>query len=320
MSGETDAVCKVIVLDSNAAHEKTIKTFCDAHNLIAVKSNSTNIMDVLRSNVDLGAIFLSEDLLDSEEPSQPLFKNIHKIRPELPIILRRSEQTSADQPSVRNIICTSYTQDTIHTIEAAIKEHIFNKDYPNALIRGIKEITLESLAHLFPTVEMETSLPYLIKDRIIFGEVLSLITLESNWCRGYMMLQTNEQNINDLVKKDLVGENSEMNFRLVNDVLSEVTNLIWGKIKNRFIFEHPAASHSGTQVPIIVNHQNRYITFGTDIPQLCFKYTLKQTEGGSREITLYQKFIFNLSWDPDKFCENQPTVDDLIDTGELEFF
>ena len=73
-------------------------------------------------------------------------------------------------------------------------------------------------------------------------------------------------------------------------------------------------------MPIIVNHQNKYITFGTDIPQLCFKYTLRQTGGDRKEITLYQKFIFNLSWAPEKFSENQPTVDDLIDTGELEFF
>ena len=42
-----------------------------------------------------------------------------------------------------------------------------------------------------PTASHET--PYIVRDRIIFGEVFSLIPLESSWCRGYMMLQTEEQ-------------------------------------------------------------------------------------------------------------------------------
>jgi len=320
MSSDTDAVCKVIVQDSSPENEKTIKEFCDTHNLVAVKSTLPNIMDVLRSNVDLGAIFLSEDLIDKNNDNQPLYKSIHKIRPELPIILRKSADSTAHLPANRNLYCTSYTTDTITDIETAMKEHIFNTNYPNALIRGIKEITLDSLGHLFPNIEMEASLPYLIKDRIIYGEVFSLITLESSWCRGYMMLQTDEININELVKKDLVQADVEIDFRLVNDVLSEVTNLVWGKIKNRYISDQDLGAYHATQVPIIVNHQNKYITFGTDIPQLCFKYTLRQTGGDRKEITLYQKFIFNLSWTPEKFSENQPTVDDFIDTGELEFF
>ena len=40
-----------------------------------------------------------------------------------------------------------------------------------------------------------------MRDRIIFGEVFSLIPLESTWCRGYMMMQAEEQPILDLLDR-----------------------------------------------------------------------------------------------------------------------
>ncbi len=315
MEISTDAMCKVIVHDSNPDCENIIKEFCSDHNLVAVKSQSTNIMDVLKSNVDLGAIFLSEDLADPES-GEPLYVTIRRIRPELPVMLR--ETGGSGNPGA--YACVSYAIDKIALIRSAIDEHIFNKQYPNALIRGIKEITNDSLTHIFPEVELETSFPYLIKDRIIYGELFSLIPLDSAWCRGYMMLQTDQRYITDLVKKDIIQGDAQQNFRVINDVLSEITNMVWGRIRTRFISDKDQMHTLATQVPIIVNHQNKYITFGTDAPQLCFKYTLKQAGPEKKLVTLYQKFVFNLNWAPEKFSENQPTVDDFIASGELEFF
>lgn len=320
MSINSAAVCKVIVQDSSPEYEQRIKAFCDDNNLIAVKSTASNIMDVLKSNVDLGAIFLSADLRHLDDQGKPLYQKIHKIRPELPIILRTEASEREELNTHKNQFCVSYEIDHISDIITSINEHIFNKDYPNALIRGIKEITNDALLHLFPNTELETSLPYLIKDRIIYGQLFSLIPLESAWCRGYMMLQTDAKHVNELVRQDILQATTEADFRVINDVLSEVTNMIWGKIKNRFISESSQSTHLATQVPIIVNHENKYITFGTVTPQLCFKYTLRQKSGEQKEVTLYQKFIFNLCWEPEKFSENQPTVDDFLESGELEFF
>jgi CheY-specific phosphatase CheX len=318
-SSTAAAVCKVIVQDSDADCELRIKQFCDDNNLVAVRSHASSIMEVLRSNVDLGAIFLSDDAVDDEAGGRPLCQSIQKVRPELPIMMRLTQPESLAAKACFTPSCISYDIDSIDSLRSAINEHIFNSDYPNALIRGIKEITNESLTHLFPGLELETSLPYLIKDRIIYGELFSLIPLESSWCRGYMMLQTDQKHIIDLVKKDIVESYGGDDFRQINDVLSEITNMVWGKIKSRFISGQDQASQFYTQVPIIVNHQNKYITFGTNAPQLCFRYRLS-LPGDSRDVTLYQKFIFNLNWDPEKFSENQPTVDDLLESGELEFF
>ena len=59
------ATSKVIIYDSNAHYQSRIRTFCRAHNLIPVKPVGPNILEVLASNVDLGGIFLSEDILNN---------------------------------------------------------------------------------------------------------------------------------------------------------------------------------------------------------------------------------------------------------------
>ena len=82
------AESKVLVYDCNTEHEASIKQFCKKNNLVAVKPAGVGILDVLRSYVDLGAVFLSEDLENDVGGGIKLGHEIHRIRPELPIILR----------------------------------------------------------------------------------------------------------------------------------------------------------------------------------------------------------------------------------------
>lgn len=320
MDNNSSAMCKVILHDSNPDYLMQIKRFCENNNLIPVKSQASGIMDVLSSNVDLGAVFLCEDSAEDGLSGLALCAKIHALRPELPIIYRVNDADARDDAAAKDVVCKSYHIGSIDDVRSTIDEHIFNKHYPNELIRGIHEITSEALLHLFKDSELGASFPFLIKDRIIYGELFSLIPIESSWCRGYMMLQSDQKHILELIKPGVVKAQSEDDFRAINDVLSEITNMIWGGIKNRYISDQDQAQQFSTQVPIIVNHQNKYITFGTNAPQLCFKYTLHHKSDSSRDFTLLQKFVFNLNWSPEKFCENQPTVDDFIDSGELEFF
>ena len=319
MDSNQSTMCKVIVHDCNPEHTQCIREFCERNNLIPVKSQTDTLMEVLKSNVDLGAVFISEDIEGQANAGLELCKRIHKIRPELPIILKQGRDSLSEELKNCDVFSVSYKIEDIDSIRAVLDETIFNKFYPNALLRGMNEIAIETLGHSFESVDIRSSSPYLVKDRIIYGELFSLIPMESSWCRGYMMLQTDQKNIVDLVKSGIVSR-SEYDFRLVNDILSEVTNMMWGGIKSRFIPVDEQGFRYATHVPIIVNHQNKYITFGTDIPQLCFKYHLTQKGNAQKEVVLYQKFVFNLSWEPDKFTENQPSIDDFLDSGELELF
>ncbi len=311
---------KVLVLDNSPEYADTIKQFCDENNLAGLKVQKNNLMSVLRSNIDLGAILYSENYGDTPEENAEIAMMIHSIRGELPLILRREKTATLDDlpEEQRRVFCAAYVASDMPALRSVIDEYIFCLVYPNALVRGISEITSSVLSSQFkisPT--MLTEAPYIVRDRIIFGEVFSLIPLESSWCRGYMMLQTEEQPILDFL--ELYRPSADVaDFRAANSFLGEVTNLIWGSFKNRYIGDASSAG-SKIQVPLIVNHKHKYISFGTDNPQLCFIYTLMD-EASGRTVKLYQRFIFNLNWSPEDFKEITCDVDELVDSGELELF
>lgn len=320
MVEEAELVSKVLVLDEVPDCSARIKAFCDANNLVGLRAQSENVMSVLKSNVDLGAIFLSEDY---GKGGLAFAREIHAVRPELPIFFRRKAHDSLDDLSEldKGLFSQGYVIDHIDKLGPVINESIFSLVYPNGLVRGITEITKAALESQFKDVEVNTEAPYIVRDRIIYGELFTLIPLESNWCRGYMMLQTEEQPLMGFVESDKthIVTADAATFRDINHVLGEVTNLVWGSFKNRFISYEPIEGRQ-SQVPIIVNHLHRYISFGSEDPQLCFRYTLTDKREGGASMVIYQRFVFNLSWSPDKFKENEALVEDLFDSGELELF
>jgi hypothetical protein len=315
---------KVLVHDSNSDYYDRIKIFCGNNNLIGVRALDDNIMDVLQSNIDLGAILLSESTEDDPIGGLMLGLEIHELRPELPIFLRRDTYSSLDDldPGIQRAFAVGYQIDSIEKLKPQLEEYIFSLYYPSLLVRGVQEITVDALTSQFKDVTVNTNTPYIVRDRIINGKLFSLIPIESNWCRGYLMLLSDEKNLMDMVKMNktaILGENAD--FRAMNEVFAEITNLVWGAFKARYIEEERKTTTVLTQVPIIVNQEHRYISFGTDEPQLCFKYEILDTsDEHNKPVDLYQRFIFNLNWSPDDFREVQVSVDDMLDSGELEFF
>ncbi len=304
---------KVLVLDRDADCYDTIKSFCERHQLVGLKAHEEHVMAVLRSNVDLGGIMLSESLAGLGEGGRGLARRIREVRPELPLFLRRRRE-SADTPLAERdseLFSAVYRIDDIDALAPAVAASIFSQRYPNALVRGIAEISRMVLESQFPGMQVEIDQPYLVRDRIIFGEVFTLIPLESSWCRGYMMLQAEQKTLQALAPE------AADDFRHLNNALGELTNLIWGWFKNRFINQSQPIQQL-SQVPIIINHQHRYISFGSDDAQLCFKYVLRRDDGVP--LVLLQRFIFNLSWSPEDFRENQTSVEELFESGELELF
>lgn len=324
MSDELSLVSKVLVLDGNPACYQRIKSFCSANNLVGLTVQPENAMAVLSSNVDLGGILLSENYDGQATGGLQMARRIHAIRSELPIFLRRESLTTLDDiaQSERKSLSAAFTIDTIDSLQSVIGEYIFSLAYPNALVRGILEITKSALQSQFMGINVEVAPPYIVRDRLIFGEIFTLIPIESSWCRGYMMLQTQDAPLIEMVKADKthIRPAEALDFRNLNGVLGEITNLVWGAFKNRYMADVARSAHL-SQVPIIINHLHRYISFGSDNPQLCFKYTLTDTSGSeARSLEIYQKFVFNLNWSPEDFRENKTAVEDLVESGELDLF
>jgi Chemotaxis phosphatase CheX len=311
---------KVLVLDNSSEHAPLIKSFCDQNNLSALKVRKDAITSVLRTNIDLGGILYSDTYGETPAETARIALDIHCARPELPIIIRRGRHaTLAGLPeSTQRVYCAAYVGNDMSALRKVVDEYIFCLVYPNALLRGIGEISTAVLGNLFKRVKTSFDTPYIVHDRVIFGEVFSLIQLESNWCRGYMMLQTEEDPFLSLVGR---GNRQGLppDFRGVNDLLSELTNMIWGGFKNRYIGEMGSATVTQVQVPLIVNHKHRYISFGTSNPQLCFRFILED-EVTAKTSTLYARFIFNLNWSPQDFREITPDTGGLVESGAIELF
>jgi hypothetical protein len=227
---ENKPVSKVLVLDDSPVHANAIKRFCDEHNLVGLKVRKNRLLSVLRSNIDLGAILFSESYGGSLEESAEIAIKINTVRPELPIIIRRDSSATLDglPDSLRRVLCAAYLASDMAPLRKVIDEYIFSLDYPNALVRGILEITESILSSLFKNVSITWDTPCIVRDRIIFGEVFSLIPLENTWCRGYMMMQAEEQPILDLLDRHDMCD-GPADFRDLNSLLGEITNLIWGE-------------------------------------------------------------------------------------------
>ncbi|MDE1184761.1 chemotaxis protein CheX [Paraburkholderia sp.] len=319
-------VSKVLVLDDCPAHADAIKRFCGEHNLIALKARRHRLMTVLRSNIDLGGIVLGEDYGGSIEEASAVAARIDALRPELPIILRRAGAANLDglPAPLRQAVCATFNADDLDTLRAAVDEFIFSIDFPNALVRGISDITETRLGSLFKNLTVTWDTPSVVRDRIIFGEVFSLIPLEGAWCRGYMMMQTEERPLLEILGNgngnggvDPDGEPA--GFRDINSLLGELTNLIWGAFKDRFLDQQNMAPRAVVQVPLLVNHKHRYISFGSNNPQLCFRYRLTDDNTG-QSFTIDQRFVFSLSWSPEDFSEKTTDMDALVEAGELDLF
>ncbi|WP_414451157.1 chemotaxis protein CheX [Burkholderia sp. 22PA0099] len=320
MTTHDTPVSKVLVLDDSDVHMDAIRQFCDEHHLVGLKARRNRLLKVLRSNIDLGAVLLAADYGGSNEEAAAVAAQIDALRPELPIIVRRADGSSEDAlpEAFKRVACASFALPDLEPLRRAIDEYLFSLAYPNALVRGIEEITESRLGTIFRGMTIECETPCIVRDNIIYGEVFSLIPLESAWCRGYMMMQADEQPMLDFVAAMNPGER-EPDFRDLNGVLGELTNLVWGAFKDRFLGSAAVPSASNVQVPLLINHKQKYISFGSENPQLCFQYQVTD-EASGRTVTIHQRFVFSLQWSPESFDDHAQAVGEMVEAGELDWF
>ena len=108
-------------------------------------------------------------------------------------------------------------------------------------------------------------------------------------------------------------------FRAVNTVLSELTNTIWGKIKSDMLeSQNEVEPRYRSEIPSIVNNNHNFITFGTEDPNLCFRYVLVDPEEKVEPFMIQQRFVFHLKWKPEE-RDVGGVVDRLVSAGEIAF-
>lgn len=323
----TDAavvISKILVLDEELASLAAIKQLCAGSHLQAIKPNIDNfagVLDLLDSNMDLlGGVLIYENY-SGPGRGLSILQFIHSLRPELPLFLRRDTAAPPLTSTDTQALCVAFDLSNLEPFRSALEATIFSRNYPEHLVRGITEMSLSALQSLFKNCTVSADAGHLVNDNNIYGEIFSMMAIDSDWCRGHMMLQTDAEQMLKLMCNSAAADAEPPIYRDLHSMLAEASNLIWGAFKNRYVGDHDQVKNlRQIQVPILINHQRNFISFGTDAPQLCIKYSLTPDDDPSATSTpLFQRFAFNLTWSPNLLDEHA-AFEALIQTGELEVF
>lgn len=323
MPASTFVAAKVLLLEHDAQHYLALSDFCQALGLVALPRTAHDALATLSQHKDLAGVLLAEDLPCDNADALSLAITIHRQRPELPIFLRRASTRALTDDEAR-AVRFPWASNDMGTLRANVEYSLFNQRYPTELVDGVVDLTCRAMQSMFPHATITSEAPYMVHDRIIYGQVSTLIPLESTWCRGYMMLQTEENALRQGLIQGLgfEGVGGDLSFRELNHLIGEITNLIWGAFKNRYI-PPEAFPTQQTQVPIVINHEQKYISFGSQDPQLCVRYHIADPRRpGLPPLTIVQRLIFNLLWQPERFTEysTKAAAAPSSSTGELELF
>ena len=320
----SELVSNVLVLDGSEEAYGVLKVFCQENHLVGFRASTDSVKDVLASNIYFGAILISEEAISDTINSIELSDQIHRRRPDLPIFLRRYDANNLDgiPEQYKTIFTGAYCLSNLDSLKTLVHEQIFEDFYPVELVRGIQAVSEKCISEGFNKVNVQAAKPLLVRDKLM-DDFNSLISLESKWCRGYMMLQVGKVGLVKYIRANKANVmSSELDDQDSNAVISDLTNEIWGTIKREFMeySNEIEAATNRIQVPLLINPDNRYISFGTSKPQLCFRYHVEDAAGVLDPFVIIQKLIFNLDWSPESFDLSAQTVDSFIESGELEMF
>lgn len=140
-------VSHVLVYDVSDKVLDKIKDFCVNNSLIGLRAHDSNMQSILDSHIHLGAVFLCEEPDESGVTGIDIATILHKQRPELPIFIRRTTAKDLNDLSkeVQHIFTGAYHNDTFDTLRELVKSYLFSLHYPEELVSGIKEFSLETL-------------------------------------------------------------------------------------------------------------------------------------------------------------------------------
>jgi hypothetical protein len=324
---------KALVLETQAKPEVELSKLLGDINAIIIKTSNEKFEQDLLSSKDLFAIFINISLPLSES-NKSTIKIVGQLRPELPVFLRHKtkaskkdvEQLKLDIASIKPSITPTYCCYSINRLaelRAQLDGFVFKNYYPPSFISELVTLSNNALLHHFQDVTIKQSMPYLVNDRFIFGELFSFIPLESDWCRGFMTIHSQQESVLSLIRHGKTFlDPRQSNFRFINDLLNEITNEIWGGLKSRFFYSERVLNegHYKIQVPVIINHKRNVMSVGSDDPQLCILHEIIDNTGQCEPVTIHQRLVFHLDWRPELCPVDVDDADDADDSGGLEFF
>lgn len=313
---------KVIAYEPNPAIAADIKTLSETvgFKCVILDHEDPFILEI-SGKLNIGLIVLNSDC----ENFHQLVLHVNAMLPEIPLLIQSVDEDADHQlgqlPNPLAKIHYYQTGDT-RALRSLIKMLLFSRQYPPQFIDRVIEITQQAFTTNLRDVNIATSRVFVASDKRIFGGRLEMMPFCTPWCEGMMMIQSNSADLDRLVRAGCTvfqvsqGEVS----RYTEDILREIMNQVWGGFKSSFV---PAGFSRATEieVPITINHDEKYVSFGATDPLLCFRVNVEDSKGEKPRfapLAIYLKFSFHLSWRGEGFQVQEPTHDRGL--SEIELF
>ncbi len=278
--------------------------------------------EMLNSNLRVAAIFLGGPF-----PELKIFLHkIHKQRREVPIFIRSSESESISEFMLEEPAAVVVQYETISDTQLTwfIGQYIFGRYYPGKLLQNVVRDFCDIAAEQFSEIVPSLNRVLASSDRRMYGERLEYMPIRSSWCAGAFLLETNTSDIVNLVRlgRTHFGTMVEKPALCAEDVIREIANRLAGAFKSKYVPHDFNPNVAYPEVPMTINRDEGYVSFGTTTPMLCFDFGIRDGRDGANEFEPFQiclRFSFHSHWDPEQVPE-EPIVIQAVEAGVLELF
>ncbi len=304
--------CKVLVYEPDTQTSSALVKALSCFGVDCILLDAKNYSQHLQQQIDVAAIFLPAKAC-ADALTNKILNKVDIDRATLPVFFRHPKDQVEE---------SDYQQHHFHYqledngLDQPLQDLLYKRVFPEHFVNQVTLLAEEAITHELVTVEIVNTQAALVTESILYGQVFSLIPIESGWYRGYLIIQTTEQDILDLIAQGKTQlEASQLDFRNVNTLVAESTNMVWGGLKRMYASSGEEKVSFMMQIPLIINHKHKYISFGSTEPHLCLSIQVKEPETG-KILRIVQRFVFHLDWQPEHCVEHIPSDDD----GEIEFF
>lgn len=240
-------------------------------------------------------------------------------RPSTPKIVRLADKAQcvlAGQENTKEL--SFYCHDDIEQLGKTLSS-LSKFSVPDQLVDEVNRMAVESIEATFSGIKVSLQKPYIVLDDLARGDLVGIANIQSKWCDGNILVECNGNDMNDLIiQNKTVMKPFGNNFDAAQEIISELTNLVLGKIRNRlFDQEDYNAKSQVITIPLIINHNKRLIQFSSLAPQICFRFILSDVEKLFSPCVLGLKLIFNIRFD-EQLCETsiKNALDNKPDTPD----
>jgi len=320
--------CRIMVYDNDNETHDLIRTIAPKGNLITPKREVVDILSLLGNTdlqeTDICAIFLTEVEDSDGLTGFDIAKLIQKSRDNIPIFMRLRDGRSITDLNneQRSLVTGCYTNSDPEMLKKKANTFVCGFYFPNALVNIFSDTGLEILESVFKGCEVTGSQPFMLFDHSITKSLTSLLPIQFSFGNGILAVLTKESDILSLIenKHTSLYENQTGNTH-INQVVSELTNLYWGKVRQICdqIFKS-SGDRSTVNIPMVINHNQKYINFGNHTPELCFRYMIIPDTAIPDPIIIEFKLIFNSLIQLNDFSYHTPSESGFDEEGFFESF